>query len=122
MCQPCIYRFDKVLVGRDPREVAQSLLMKKRIPIEHSLRLWELYNQSLLAATEGARRIVVRFEGLMQHTARELERLRQFVASEALVSEAALQRAVDARLEHAKAAPGLPLTPAQQALLEQFNT
>lgn len=82
---------------RDPRDVAESLFEKKKIPREHSMKLWELYNNSLLAATEGRARLLLSYDDLVHRPMETLRAVQAFLGTQVEVKEEDI-RCVSARL------------------------
>ena len=67
--------------------MADSLFEKKKIPREHTLKLWELYNHSLLKATEGRPRLLLAYDDLVQHPTEAIRAVQGFLGTSADVKE-----------------------------------
>ncbi len=86
-------RVHVVIIYRDPHEVADSLFAKKKIPKEHSIALWELYNRSLLEHSADLPRHAFAFWDMMGHARDTLHQLADAIGrpqAAALVTDAQL--------------------------------
>ena len=73
-----------LLVTRDPVEVALSLRLRDALPKLLSLALWERYVRESLRACRGLPVLVLRFENVMRDPVRTCERVRSFLAKQAI--------------------------------------
>lgn len=67
-----------VICVRHPAEVAQSVRTRTFSSNSDGLRLWQLYNSRLMAATTPAQRIVTHYDAHFRDPQRELQRLLDF--------------------------------------------
>ena len=67
-----------VVIVRNPLEAAYSMRVRNGTSYAFGLRLWEIYNRRLLAATEPAERLVTDYERFFEDPAAELRRIASF--------------------------------------------
>ena len=76
-----------VAIVRNPLEVAYSLRERNGTSYSLGLRLWEIYNRRLLAATEPRHRILTRYDSFFEDPLKELKRITAFIGLPSSPSE-----------------------------------
>ena len=88
-----------VVIIRNPLEVAYSMRQRNGTSYALGLRLWEIYNRRLLAATDPQKRIITNYDAFFADPHGELRRIATFagLAGETEIGEAAALVAVRRR-------------------------
>ena len=127
---PLLDRSACVVVVRDPREIAASILreeLRGAYTSNFLLALWEKYLRSALADLAGKRVVFVSYENLLTNPLHESVRLLQSLSSLGVTGlkdlpESALRAFLDPRLKRSEALLHAELSQAQQALAAWLET
>jgi hypothetical protein len=127
---PLLDRSACVVVVRDPREIAASILrqeLRGAYTSNFLLALWEKYLRSALADLDGKRVLFVSYESLLKNPLHESGRLSQSLSSLGVTGlkdlpESALRAFLDPGLKRSEALLHAELSEAQQALAAWLET
>ena len=88
-----------VICMRSPAEVAASLEQREGLPIEKSIRLWQVYTAAAIEQTAGLPRHFIFYEDLIRSHREEVSRLARFLGRSESLSQPAILAAIDDFLE-----------------------
>jgi GT2 family glycosyltransferase/glycosyltransferase involved in cell wall biosynthesis len=77
--QELLPRLKKVVVVRNPLEVAHSMRERNGTSYSFGLRLWEIYNRRLFEGTSGKERLITHYDLFFQQPEMELRRIMEFI-------------------------------------------
>ena len=89
-----------VICIRNPLEVARSLEVRNRIPIQTGASLWCRYTRAALEDTEGSPRLITFFEDFFDGGSGEIDRVVRFCGLHEPGNGSEIQSAVSAGLRH----------------------
>ncbi len=88
-----------VICMRSPAEVAASLEQREGLPMEQSIRLWQIYTAAAIEHTAGLPRHFIFYEGVIDSPCEEVSRLARFLGRSEALAQPDIRAAIDDFLE-----------------------